>query len=152
MKTWLIVVSVVVVLLAAGTGVGFWMLRDALGERTDTVTELTNVKAEVTNIQTELTEIQQDLEDSFGSPLGEPSLYPWRETPDGRYAWCEEIEETISDLEERLEGLELPVGQAGGSSDIEARVQELEWSVQSLQWDVRDLEDAVQALQWQVLS
>ena len=155
MKTWLIIVSVVVVLLAASTGVGFWMLTDAK-------TELTDARAELTNTKAELAEIQEELEGNFGywqetefSWSGyaekEPTFPVWgQETSEGKYPWCQGIEETISDLELRVEDLEWPVGQAGSISELEQRVEELEWTVQSLQWAVRDLEDAVQYLEWQL--
>ena len=54
MKTWLVIVSVVAVLLAAFTGVGFWMLMDVKAELADTKVELTDTEAELTEIQEEL--------------------------------------------------------------------------------------------------
>jgi hypothetical protein len=52
MKTWLVILSVVAVLLAASTGVGFWMLTD--------------VRADLTDTEAELTGTQEKLEDNFG--------------------------------------------------------------------------------------
>ena len=69
MKTWLIIVSVVVVLLAASTGVGFSMLTGAKAELNETRVELTDIKAELTGIQGKLTELQV-ADDSEGE-------YPW---------------------------------------------------------------------------
>ena len=43
MKTWLVIVSVVAVLLAASTGVGFWMLSDTKAELASTEAELTDI-------------------------------------------------------------------------------------------------------------
>jgi len=48
MKTWLVVVSVVAVILAASTGVGFWMLASTQAELTSTQAELTGAQAELT--------------------------------------------------------------------------------------------------------
>ena len=66
MKTWLVIVSVVAVLLAASIGVGFWLLMDTRAELTDTKIELANIKTELavaearlTDIRTELTEIRK---------------------------------------------------------------------------------------------
>jgi hypothetical protein len=130
MKTWLIILSVAVVLLAAGTGVGFWMLIDAMAEPTDIGAELTDIKADLTNIETELTGTQEKLEENFG--------YWWDESAGESYWWGrvdypwvkKTAEETIHDLQ--------------------LTVEELEGTVQSLQWTVRDLEDAVQDLEWQL--
>ena len=155
MKTWLIIVSVVAVLLAASTGVGFWMLMEAKAE-------LTDMKADLTDIRAELIGTQEKLEDNFGnwqetelpwSGYAEKEPEDWweQETSEGKYPWCEGIEETISDLELRVEDLEWPVGQAGSVSDLEQRIEELEWTVMDLQWTIRDLEDAVQDLEWQLL-
>ena len=54
MKTWLVVVSVVAVLLAASTGVGFWMLSDTKAELADTKAELVSTEAELVSTETEL--------------------------------------------------------------------------------------------------
>jgi hypothetical protein len=94
MKTWLIIVSVVAVLLAASVGVGFWMLMD--------------IKADLTDTEAELTGTQEKLEENFG--------YWWEETagvkcchggpigfPQGRKKTAEE---TIYDLQLRVEELE----------------------------------------------
>jgi peptidoglycan hydrolase CwlO-like protein len=152
MKTWLVIVSVVVVLLAASIGVGFWMLTEAKAELTDARAELTNTKAE-------LTEIQEELEGNFGNwqktvppwegyAEREPTIPVWgQETSEGKYPWCQGIEETISDLEQRVEDIEWPIGQAGSISDIEQRVEELEWAVRDLEWTVEDLEQQLQILE-----
>lgn len=151
MKTWLVIVSVVVVLLAASTGVGFWMFMDAKAE-------LTDIKAELMDTKAELTGTQEKLEDNFG--YWQETELPWsgysakvpipqwqEEASEGKYPWCEGIEETIRDLELRVEDLEWPVGQAGSISDIELRVEELEWTVGDLVWTVRDLEQQLQILE-----
>ena len=110
MKTWLIIVSVVVVLLAASTGVGFWMLTDAQANLADTGAELTDIKAELTGTKAELTGTQDKLEENFGN--WQETVPPWagyssgEEITSGKYPWCEGIEETISDLELRVEDLE----------------------------------------------
>ena len=54
MKTLLIVVSVVAVLLAASTGVGFWMLSDTKAEMANTEAELASTGAELTSTEAEL--------------------------------------------------------------------------------------------------
>lgn len=154
MKTWLMIISVVVVLLAASTGLGFWMFMDAKAE-------LTDIKTELMNTNDELMGTQEKLEENFG--------YWWDETAGEGY-WLQhysrfeqylpkrtaesiihDLQLTVEELEGTVEDLEWPVGQAGSISDIELRVEELEWAVRDLQWAVRDLEDAVQDLEWQVL-
>lgn len=144
MKTWLIIVSVVTVLLAASTGVGFWMLTD--------------VKADLTDTEAELIITQEKLEENFG--------YWWEETAGEEY-WQQKVifpqwgrkktaEETIYDLQLRVEELEeassywwesttggyYPWREGTGESvsALEQRVKELEWTVQDLEWTVRDLE------------
>ena len=117
MKTWLIIVSVVAVLLAASTGVGFWMLTDAKAE-------LTDIKAELTDTRAELIGTQEKLEENFGN--WQETELPWagyssgEEITSGKYPWCEGIEETISDLEQRVEELEWTV------RDLESQLQQLE--------------------------
>ncbi len=64
MKTWLVIVSVVAVLLAASTGVGFWMLNDTKAELASTEAELANTEAELTDTEAELTEIDETLEEA----------------------------------------------------------------------------------------
>jgi len=54
MKTWLVIVSVVAVLLAASTGVGFWMLSDTKAEMANTEAELASTGAELTSTEAEL--------------------------------------------------------------------------------------------------
>jgi len=61
MKTWLIVVSVVAVLLAASTGVGFWMLSDTKAEMADTEAELASTEAELASTEAELTSTEAEL-------------------------------------------------------------------------------------------
>ena len=113
MKTWLIVLSIVVVLLAAGTGVGFWMLTDAKAELTSTRAELTNTKAELTGTQDE-------LEENFSN--WQETVPPWKNYSSGgeitseKYPWCEGVEETVRDLEQRVE-------------ELESTVQDLEWQL-----------------------
>ena len=68
MKTWLIMISVVVVLLATSTGVGFWMLTDAKAELADTRAELADIKADLADTEAELTEIQEELEQETELP------------------------------------------------------------------------------------
>jgi DNA/RNA endonuclease YhcR with UshA esterase domain len=46
MKTWLVIVSVVAMLLAASTGVGFWMLSDTKAELADIKAELAEIKGD----------------------------------------------------------------------------------------------------------
>ena len=61
MKTWLVIVSVVAVLLAASTGVGFWMLSDTKAELTSTKTELADTEAELLSTEAELTSTEVEL-------------------------------------------------------------------------------------------
>ncbi|HUX48625.1 MAG TPA: hypothetical protein VMV76_05620 [Dehalococcoidia bacterium] len=118
MKTWLIIVSVVAVLLAASTGVGFWMLAD--------------VKADLTDTQAELIVTQEKLEENFG--------YWWEETAGEEY-WQQKVifpqwgrkktaEETIYDLQLRVE-------------ELEWTVQDLEWTVGDLERQISQLESTL---------
>jgi len=61
MKIWLVIVSVVAVLLAASTGVGFWMLSDTQAELIGTNAELTNAEADLAGTEAELTEAEAEL-------------------------------------------------------------------------------------------
>lgn len=61
MKTWLIILSVVAVLLAASTGVGFWMWNSTEAELSDTAAELMSAEAELTSTEAELSETQDEL-------------------------------------------------------------------------------------------
>lgn len=61
MKTGLVIVSVVAVLLAVSTGVGFWMLSDTKAELNSTMAELTDTEAELTETKTELTSTKAEL-------------------------------------------------------------------------------------------
>ena len=61
MKTQLVVVSVVAALLAASTGVGFWMWSDTKAELTSTQTELANTEAELADTEAELTSVEAEL-------------------------------------------------------------------------------------------
>jgi septal ring factor EnvC (AmiA/AmiB activator) len=63
MKTWLVIVSVVAVLLAASTGVGFWMLSDTKAELTSTKTELADTEAELASTEAELTSTEAENAD-----------------------------------------------------------------------------------------
>ena len=60
MKTWLVVISVVAVLLAISTGVGFWMLMDTKAELADTKAELVSTEAELTSTEAELTSTEAE--------------------------------------------------------------------------------------------
>jgi hypothetical protein len=51
MKTWLVIVSVIAVLLAASAGVAFWMLSNMKTELTSMQDELTDIKAELAEIK-----------------------------------------------------------------------------------------------------
>jgi len=55
MKTWLVIISVVAVLLAASTGVGFWTL-------TSTQADLSGTKAELAEIKANLEFLNEELE------------------------------------------------------------------------------------------
>jgi len=68
MKTWLIVVSIIAVLLAASTGVGFWMLNDTKAELASTEAELASTEAELTDTEAELTEIIEECATPGPSP------------------------------------------------------------------------------------
>ena len=151
MKTWLIIISVVVVLLATSTGVCFWMLTD--------------IKADLTNTEAELTGTQEKLEENFG--------YWWEETAGEEYwqqkatfpQWGskETVEGTIYDLQLRVEELEEASsywwesttggyypwldGTGESVSDLEQRVEELEWAVRDLEWTIRDLERQISQLE-----
>ena len=59
MKTGLVIVSVVAVLLAVSTGVGFWMLSDTEAELADTGTELADIEAELADTGAELAQIKE---------------------------------------------------------------------------------------------
>jgi len=61
MKTWLVIVSVVAVLLAASTGVGFWMLSDTKAELASTEAELASTKSELTSTKAELASTEAEL-------------------------------------------------------------------------------------------
>ena len=97
MKTWLVVVSVAAVLLVAATGVGFWMLSDTKAQLTDVEVELTSMKWEE----------EQELAD-------ETPTYWWEEeqeetTKSEGYWWEEPSDQSVRDLERRIEGLEADV-------------------------------------------
>lgn len=59
MKTWLVVVSVVAVLLAASTGVGLWMWNSTETELARTKAELASTEAELASTDAELTDIKE---------------------------------------------------------------------------------------------
>ena len=63
MKTWLVVVSVVAVLLAASTGVGLWMWSSTETELAETKAELANTEAELTSTKAELASTDAELTD-----------------------------------------------------------------------------------------
>jgi peptidoglycan hydrolase CwlO-like protein len=102
MKKCLVIVSVVALLLAVSTGVGLWKFSDAKAELVSIKAQLTDVEAQLTSMQAELTEIQEKLEENGGYWWEEESEYPWSGAAD-------EEEETIWDLELRVEGLEWTV-------------------------------------------
>ena len=84
MKTWLVVVSVVAVLLAASTGVGFWMLSDTKAELADTKAELTSTETELADTEAELTSTKAELTEieEVCPPRvfqDRPELVSWRE-------------------------------------------------------------------------
>jgi len=141
MKTWLVILSVVAVLLAASTGVGFWMLTD--------------VRADLTDTEAELTGTQEKLEENFG--------YWWEETAGEEY-WQQKVifpqwgrkktaEETIHDLQLRVEELEEDSGywweqsSGQGEQELGETIQALELRVEELEWTVRDLESQLQQLE-----
>ena len=150
MKTWLIILSVVAVLLAASTGVAFWMSMEAKAE-------LTDIKADLMDTRAELTETQERLEGNLGS-WAEGST----EAPEsgasgrtgGKYWWEEEQEladETPTYWWEELpreatksEGYwwEEPSDQT--ARDLERRIQDLEAAVAALQSQVVTLESTLQ--------
>ena len=76
MKTWFVIVSVVAVLLAFSTGIGFWMLNDTRAELADTKVDLADAKVDLANTEAELAEIEAELieikEDSV-SPAPAPT-------------------------------------------------------------------------------
>jgi len=80
MKTWLVIASVVAVLLAASTGVGFWMVSGTNAELTSTLAELTSTQAELTSTQAELTDTEAELEDTKAE-LAECKEYGGAPTP-----------------------------------------------------------------------
>ena len=63
MKTWLVIVSVVAVLLAASTGVGFWMLSDTKAELASTEAELANTETELASTKAELASTEAENAD-----------------------------------------------------------------------------------------
>ncbi len=94
MKTWLIIVSVVAVLLAASVGVGFWMLMD--------------IKADLTDTEAELTGTQEKLEENFGYWWEEIAIVKCCHGGPERFPQESKktVEETIYDLQLRVEELE----------------------------------------------
>jgi len=105
MKTWLIVVSVVAVLLAASTGVGFWMLSDTKAELADTKAELVSTEAELTSTEAELTSTEAE-----------------------NAALKETLEETKARME-IIEGIFVPsfTGELDEMTEAEAMAWILEW-------------------------
>lgn len=127
MKTWLIIVSVVVVLLAAGIGVGFWMLSDTKAELVSSKAQLIDVEAQLTSMEAKLTEIQEKPGENGGYWWEAESEYPWSGAAD-------EEGDTIRDLELRVEGLE-------------GTVRDLEWAIRDLERTVGDLELRLEILE-----
>ncbi len=108
MRTWLIVVSIVAVLLAASTGVGFWMLSDTKAELASTEAELVSTEAELTSTEAELASTEAELA---------------------------EIDETLEEAKARwelIEGVFLPVltGELNEMTEAEAGAWLLEWQAQ----------------------
>ena len=108
MKTWLVVVSVVAVLLAASTGVGFWMLSNTKAELTSTKTELADTDAELLSTEAELASTEAELA---------------------------EIDETLEEAKARwelIEGVFLPAltGEFYEMTEAEAGAWLLEWQGQ----------------------
>ena len=82
MKTQPVIVSVVAALLAASTGVGFWMWSDTKAELTSTQTELANTEAELANTEAELANTEAELT-SVEAELAEiEEVYPLRNFDD----------------------------------------------------------------------
>ncbi|HEY4711917.1 MAG TPA: hypothetical protein VIH69_04470 [Dehalococcoidia bacterium] len=87
MKKWFIIVSIVAVLLAASTGVGFGMLSktkaelaDTKAELTSTETELASTEAELASTEAELAEIEEVYPPGYFSSATE--LQNWLATDD----------------------------------------------------------------------
>jgi hypothetical protein len=78
MKTWLVIVSVVAVLLAASTGVGFWMLSDTKTELASTEAELVSTKAELVSTKAELASTEAELVSTEAELDGIKEVYPPR--------------------------------------------------------------------------
>jgi len=78
MKTQFVIVSVVAVLLAASTGVGFWMWSDTKADLADTKAELTDTKAELTDTEAELASIEVELADTEEELAQIEEVYPPR--------------------------------------------------------------------------
>ena len=78
MKTWLVIVSVVAVLLAASTGVGFWMLSDTKAELASTEAELVSTEAELTSTEVELASTEVELASTEAELTEIKEVYPPR--------------------------------------------------------------------------
>jgi len=78
MKTWLVIVSVVAVLLAAATGVGFWMSSNTKAELADTKVELADTKAELADTEAELADTETELADTEAELAEISGVYPPR--------------------------------------------------------------------------
>ena len=162
MKTWLIVLSVVAVLLAASTGVAFWMSMEAKAE-------LAYMKADLMDTRAELTQTQEKLEEHFGYWWEESAGESWWLKYTRASPWRKKTaEETIHDLQIRVEELERadetptywwekeqrettksegywweePSDQT--ARDLERRIQGLEAAVAALQSQVITLESTLQ--------
>ena len=92
MKTWLIVVSVVAVLLAASTGVGFWMWSETKAELASTEAELASTEAELASTEAELTSTEAELTSTEAELTGIKEVFPPRhfETYDALEDWVNE--------------------------------------------------------------
>jgi len=83
MKTWLVIVTVVAVLLAASTGVGFWMLSDTKAEMADTEAELASTEAELMSTEAELMSTEAELASTEAELTEIKEVYPPRYFPSG---------------------------------------------------------------------
>ena len=133
MKTWLTIMSVVAVLLAAGTGVGLWMLMETRTQLTEVRAELGSAGAALADAEADLTELQEKLEGSSSQKEQSQSsgerwraLAPATSTPSGQEPWR--------------------ALNPGGGQDLGETVQDLKLRVEVLEWTVRGLESEVQQL------
>ena len=111
MRTWLVILSVVAVLLAASTGVAFWMSMEAKAELTDIKADLMDTRAELTDTKVELVNIKAELTESNEKPEYDWSKFSGASqsaTSQG-YWWEEPSDQTARDIERRIQRLEAAV-------------------------------------------